>query len=78
MISVIKRQVFQSYFQSLAEALALTDAEMIESFSSEDLRKALAHFVRSARLLSPGADAHLPLNEYSCAQAFQIYSEELL
>ena len=45
MISVIKRQVFQSYFQSLAEAWALTDAEMIKSFSSEDLRKALAHFV---------------------------------
>jgi enoyl-CoA hydratase/carnithine racemase len=44
-IGVIKRQVFQSYFQSLAEAWALADAEMIESFRSEDFKEGVAHFV---------------------------------
>jgi enoyl-CoA hydratase/carnithine racemase len=44
-ISVIKRQVFQSYFQSLAEAWALADSEMLESFRSEDFKEGVAHFV---------------------------------
>jgi enoyl-CoA hydratase/carnithine racemase len=44
-IGVIKRQVFQSYFQSLAEAWAVADAAMIESFQSEDFREGVAHFV---------------------------------
>ena len=44
-IGVIKRQVFQSYFQSLAEAWALADSEMIESFRSEDFKEGVAHFV---------------------------------
>ncbi|HYA06988.1 MAG TPA: enoyl-CoA hydratase-related protein [Xanthobacteraceae bacterium] len=44
-ISVIKRQVSQSYFQSLAEAWALADSEMIESFRSEDFKEGVAHFV---------------------------------
>jgi len=44
-IGVIKRQVFQSYFQSLAEAWAVADTEMIESFRSEDFKEGVAHFV---------------------------------
>ena len=44
-IGVIKRQVFQSYFQSLSEAWALADAEMVESFRSEDFKEGVAHFV---------------------------------
>jgi enoyl-CoA hydratase/carnithine racemase len=44
-IGVIKRQVFQSYFQSLAEAWAMADAEMIASFGSEDFKEGVAHFV---------------------------------
>jgi len=44
-IAVIKRQVFQSYFQSLAEAWELADAEMAKSFASEDFKEGVAHFV---------------------------------
>ena len=44
-IGVIKRQVFQSFFQSLAEAWAIADAEMVESFRSEDFKEGVAHFV---------------------------------
>jgi len=44
-IGVIKRQVFQSYFQNLAEAWALADVEMAESFRSEDFKEGVAHFV---------------------------------
>jgi len=44
-IGVIKRQVFQSYFQSLAEAWALADVEMTKSFASADFKEGVAHFV---------------------------------
>lgn len=44
-IGVIKRQVFQSFFQSLAEAWVMADAEMTESFRSEDFKEGVAHFV---------------------------------
>jgi len=44
-IGVIKRQVFQSYFQSLAEAWAVADKEMVASFGSEDFKEGVAHFV---------------------------------
>jgi enoyl-CoA hydratase/carnithine racemase len=44
-IRVIKRQVFQSYFQSLAEAWAVADAAMIESFQSDDFREGVAHYL---------------------------------
>jgi len=44
-IGVIKRQVFQSYFQSLSEAWAVADKEMVESFRSEDFKEGVAHFV---------------------------------
>lgn len=45
-IGVIKRQVFQSFFQSLAEAWVVADAEMVESFRSEDFKEGVAHFVQ--------------------------------
>ena len=44
-IGVIKRQVFQSYFQSLAEAWAVADKEMLASFGSQDFKEGVAHFV---------------------------------
>lgn len=44
-IGIMKRQVFQSYFQSLAEAWAIADVEMAESFRSEDFKEGVAHFV---------------------------------
>jgi enoyl-CoA hydratase/carnithine racemase len=44
-ISVIKRQVYHSYFQSLAAAWAIADKEMLASFTSEDFKEGVAHFV---------------------------------
>jgi enoyl-CoA hydratase/carnithine racemase len=44
-IGVIKRQVYQSHFQSLAEAWAIADKEMLASFTSEDFKEGVAHFV---------------------------------
>jgi enoyl-CoA hydratase/carnithine racemase len=53
-IGVMKRQVFQSYFQSLAEAWALADSEMVASFASEDFREGVAHFVEKRPAAFPG------------------------
>ena len=53
-IGVIKRQVFQSYFQSLAEAWAMADAEMIASFGSEDFKEGVAHFVEKRAAVFSG------------------------
>ena len=44
-IGVMKRQVFRSYFQSLAEACAAADAAMVELFQSEDFKEGVAHYV---------------------------------
>ena len=44
-IGVIKRQVFESYFQSLAEAWETADVEMTKSFGSEDFKEGVAHFI---------------------------------
>ena len=48
-IGVIKRQVFQSYFQSLAEAWAVADKEMIASFGSRRFQGRRGAFRREAR-----------------------------
>jgi enoyl-CoA hydratase/carnithine racemase len=48
-IGVIKRQVFQSYFQSLAEAWEVADVEMAKSFTSEDFKEGVAHYVEKRR-----------------------------
>ena len=53
-IGVIKRQVFQSYFQSLAEAWAVADKEMIASFGSEDFKEGVAHFVEKRTAMFSG------------------------
>lgn len=42
---VIKRQVWEAQFQTLAEATEVADAEMRLSFASEDFREGVAHFV---------------------------------
>lgn len=44
-ISVIKRQLYDGLFQSLAEAWDVADEEMLESFESADFREGVAHFV---------------------------------
>jgi enoyl-CoA hydratase/carnithine racemase len=42
---VIKRQLWEAQFQTLAEATAVADEEMHRSFTSEDFREGVAHFV---------------------------------
>ncbi len=44
-MAVMKRQVFEAQFQSLGEAVAVADAEMLKSFTSEDFKEGVAHFV---------------------------------
>lgn len=44
-IGVIKRQVYDSLLQSLDEAWRRADADMVESFGSEDFREGVAHFL---------------------------------
>ena len=44
-IGVIKRQVWRTHFQSLAEAWGDADVEMKKSFASEDFKEGVAHFV---------------------------------
>ncbi|HEU4438442.1 MAG TPA: enoyl-CoA hydratase [Methylomirabilota bacterium] len=42
---VMKRQIWEAQFQSLAEATAAADQEMLQSFTAEDFREGVAHFV---------------------------------
>jgi enoyl-CoA hydratase/carnithine racemase len=42
---VIKRQLWAAASQTLAEATAVANEEMLQSFSSEDFREGVAHFV---------------------------------
>lgn len=44
-IGVIKRQVYDSLFQSLDEAWRRADEEMVASFASEDFKEGVAHFL---------------------------------
>jgi enoyl-CoA hydratase/carnithine racemase len=53
-IGVIKRQVFQSYFESLAEAWAVADQEMIASFGTADFKEGVAHFVEKRAAVFSG------------------------
>ncbi len=44
-MSVIKRQVYDAMFQSLAEAFGLSEREMLASVQSEDFKEGVAHFL---------------------------------
>ena len=44
-MAVMKRQLWEAQFQSLAEATAVADEEMLQSFTSDDFREGVAHFV---------------------------------
>lgn len=44
-IRVMKRQIWEAQFQSLAEATAVAGEEMTLSFTSEDFKEGVAHFV---------------------------------
>jgi enoyl-CoA hydratase/carnithine racemase len=42
---IIKRQVYDAYFQNLAEATAIADAEIIKCRGTEDFKEGVAHFI---------------------------------
>ncbi len=42
---VMKRQLWEAQFQNLAEATAIGNAEMLESFKSADFKEGVAHFL---------------------------------
>ena len=44
-MSVIKRQVYDAMFQSLAEAFGVSEREMLASLQSEDFKEGVAHFL---------------------------------
>jgi len=44
-LRVMKRQLWEAQFQSLAEATAVADEEMRASFTAEDFKEGVAHFV---------------------------------
>jgi enoyl-CoA hydratase/carnithine racemase len=44
-LQVMKRQLWEAQFQSLAEATAVADEEMRRSFLTEDFKEGVAHFV---------------------------------
>ncbi len=44
-MGVIKRQLFEAQFQSLGDAVAVANQEMMQSFKSEDFKEGVAHFV---------------------------------
>jgi enoyl-CoA hydratase/carnithine racemase len=44
-MGVIKRQVYDALFQSLAQAAEVADLEMFKSFGAEDFREGVLHFV---------------------------------
>jgi len=44
-MAVMKRQVYNAQFQSLNEAVAVGNDEMIKSFESEDFKEGVAHFI---------------------------------
>ena len=44
-VSVMKAQIYKAFFQDLNDAAALGDYEMQESFSSEDFKEGVNHFV---------------------------------
>ena len=46
---LIKHQVYQAHFQTLAEATALANAELTKCFDTEDFREGVAHYVEKRR-----------------------------
>lgn len=44
-VAVMKRQIWDGMFQTLAEATVVGNYEMTQSFASEDFREGVAHFV---------------------------------
>ena len=46
---VMKRQLWEARFQTLAAAIDTADREMAASFESEDFREGVAHYVEKRK-----------------------------
>jgi len=44
-LRIMKRQLWEAQFQTLAEATAVANEEMHRSFTTEDFKEGVAHFV---------------------------------
>jgi enoyl-CoA hydratase/carnithine racemase len=53
-LAVIKRQVYEAQFQTLAEATFAADRELILSLQSEDFREGITHFLERRPPVFPG------------------------
>lgn len=54
-VRVMKRQLWEAPYQSLGEAIALANAEMVESLRSEDFQEGVRHFVEKRPARFTGA-----------------------
>ena len=53
-VAVMKRQLWESPYQTLGEAVALANAEMVESIRSENFKEGIAHLVEKRPARFPG------------------------
>ena len=48
-LRIMKQQIYQSYFQTLAQATQLSIEELVKCFGTEDLKEGVAHFVEKRK-----------------------------
>jgi enoyl-CoA hydratase/carnithine racemase len=46
---IMKHQIYQAYFQTLAEATQLANEELVKCFGTDDLKEGVAHFVEKRK-----------------------------
>ena len=44
-MKIMKKQLWQSLLQGLDEAVSIADNDMVDSFSSEDFKEGVSHFI---------------------------------
>lgn len=57
-IAIMKRQVYESMFQNLAEAWRIADDEMIKSLGTDDFKEGVAHFLEKRAPSFPPYSEH--------------------